>query len=40
MTTVGAESTESKETTAFKTSTEPTEAAKWEMVADLIHNLF
>ena len=38
--TAGAETTEDKETTAFKTSTDPTEAANWEMVVDLIHTAF
>ena len=39
-TTAGAETTEEKETTAFKTSAKPTEAANWEMVVDLIQTAF
>ena len=38
-TTVGAEKTEDKETTMFKTLTEPTKAANREMVADLIQTV-
>ena len=38
--TAGAETTENKGTTAFQTSTEPTEAANWEMVVDLIQTAF
>ena len=38
--TAGAETTENKGTTAFRKLTEPTEAANWEMVVDLIHTAF
>ena len=36
----GVETTVYKDTTAFKTSTEPKEAANWEMVVDLIQVAF
>ena len=39
-TTAGAETTYNKGTTLFKTSAEPTEAAKLEMVAELIQTAF
>ena len=40
MTTAGAETTENKGNVAFKTSMEPTEAANWVMVVDLIQTAF
>ena len=39
-TAAGVETTENKGTAVFKTSMEPTEAAKWEMVVDLIQTEF
>ena len=39
-TTAGVETTEDKEIMAFKTSMEPTEAANWEMVVELIQTEF
>ena len=39
-TTTGEEMTENKGTTAFQTSTDPMEAANWEMLMDLIQTAF
>ena len=36
----GVETTENKGATVFKTSMEPTEAAKWEMVVELVQTAF
>ena len=38
--TLGEETTENKGTTSFQTLAEPTEAANWEMVVDLIQTEF
>ena len=39
-TTAGAEMTDNKGTTAFQTSTEPTEAANWDRLVYLLHTAF
>ena len=39
-TTVGAETTKKKETTVFQPATEPTEAANWAMIVELVQPVF